>query len=130
MILIMVITYIIAIIHIMHIIVVFVLITLIHVIALMLIIAYCSVQDSWNLSALGWFMSLITGNLSYTSFPFRVSSASFLWFPSVTLAPSRITCATHFLALPATAGWVLVMDARCGSSTRGLWVGRWTCNES
>jgi hypothetical protein len=25
---------------------------------------------------------------------------------------------------------VLAMDARCGSSTRGLWVGRGTCNES
>ena len=34
------------------------------------------------------------------------------------------------LALPATTGWVLAMDARCGSSTRGLWVGRRTCNES
>ena len=31
---------------------------------------------------------------------------------------------THTHALPATAGWVLAMDARCGSSTRGLWVGR------
>jgi hypothetical protein len=25
---------------------------------------------------------------------------------------------------------VLAMDARCGSSTRGLWDGRGTCNES
>ncbi len=39
-----------------------------HVIALMLIIAYSSVQDGWNLSALGWFMSLTTRNLSYKSF--------------------------------------------------------------
>jgi hypothetical protein len=31
---------------------------------------------------------------------------------------------------PATAGWVLAMDARCGSLTRGLWDGRGTCNES
>ena len=108
----------------------FAIITLMHAIALMLIIACSSVQDGWNLSALGWFMSLTTGNLSYTSFPFRVSSANFLWFPLVTPAPSRTTCATHSLALPATAGWVLAMDARCGSSTRGLWVGRGTCNES
>jgi hypothetical protein len=60
----------------------------------------------------------------------RRMSANFLWFPLVTPAPSRTTCATPSLALPATAGWVLAMDARCGSSTRGLWVGRGTCNES
>jgi hypothetical protein len=48
----------------------------------------------------------------------------------MTPAPSRTTCATHFLALPATADRVLAMDARCGSSTRGLWDGRGTCNES
>ncbi len=50
--------------------------------------------------------------------------------PLVTPAPSRSTCATHFLELQATAGWVLAMDARCGLSTRGLWDGRGTCNES
>ena len=42
----------------------------------------------------------------------------------------RTTCATHFLALPATDDRVLAMDARCGSSTRGLWDGPGTCNES
>ena len=73
---------------------------------------------------------MTTRNLSYTSFPFRVSWASFLRFPSVTPALSRTTCATHFLALPATADQVLAMDAKCGSSTRGLWVGPETCNES
>ena len=112
------------------IIIVFAIMTLMHVIAIMLIIAGSAVKDGWNLLALGWFMSLTTRNLSCTSFPFRVSSANFLWFPLVTPAPSRTTCATHSLALPATAGWVLAMDARCGSSTRGLWVGRGTCNES
>jgi hypothetical protein len=71
--------------------------------------------------ALGWYTSLTTRNLSCTSFPSRVSSASFLWFPSVTPALSSTTCATHFLALPATADSVLAMDAGCGSSTRGLW---------
>ncbi len=114
----------------MHIIIVFASMTLMHVIAIMLIIACPSVQDGWNLSALGWFMSLTTRNLSCTSFSYRVSSANFLWFPLVTPALSSTTCATHSLALPATAGWVLAMDARCGSSTRWLWVGRGTCNES
>ena len=76
------------------------------------------------------YTSLTTRNLSCTSFPFRVSSASFLWFPSETPALSRTTCATHFLALPATADRVLAMDAGCGSSTRGLWDGPGTCNES
>jgi hypothetical protein len=75
--------YIIAIIHIMHIIMVLAIMTLMHVIAIMLIIACSSVHDGWNLSALGWFMSLTTRNLSCTSFPFRVSSANFLWFPLV-----------------------------------------------
>ncbi len=70
----------IAIIHIMHIMIVFAIITLMHVIAIMIIIARSSVKDGWNLSALGWFMSLTTRNLSCTSFPFRVSSANFLWF--------------------------------------------------
>ncbi len=37
---------------------------------------------------------------------------------------------TNFLALPATDDWELAMDARCGSSTRGLWDGPGTCNES
>ena len=46
-----------------------------------------SVQDGWNRSALGWFMSLTTRNLSCTSFPFKVSSANFLWFQLVTPAP-------------------------------------------
>ena len=105
-------------------------ITIMHVIAIMLIIACSSVKDGWNLLALGWFMSLTTRSLSCMSFPFRVYSANFLWFPLVRRAPSRTTCATHFLALQATAGWVLAMDARCGSSTRGLWDGRGTCNES
>ena len=104
--------------------------TLMHVILIMLIIACSSVKDGWNLSALGWFMSLTTRNLSCTSFPFRVSSANFLWFPSETPALSRTTCATHFLALPATADRVQAMDAGCGSSTRGLWDGPGTCNES
>ena len=76
------------------------------------------------------YTSLTTRNLSCTSFPFRVSSASFLWFPSVTPALSRTTCATHFLALPATADRALAMDAGCGSSTRGRWDGPGTCNES
>ncbi len=35
-----------------------------------------------------------------------------------------------FSGAPCDRGWVLAMDARCGSSTRGLWDGRWTCNES
>ena len=70
--------------------------------------------------ALGWYTSLTTRNLSCTSFPFRVSSASFLWFPSVKPALSRTTCAPHFLALPATADRVLAMDARCGSSLVGF----------
>jgi hypothetical protein len=55
---------------------------------------------------------LTTRNLSCTSFPFRVSSARVLWFPSVTPALSRTTCATHFLALPVTADRVLAMDAK------------------
>ena len=104
--------------------------TIVYIIAIMLIIV-CSVSlVGWNLLALGWYTSLTTRNLSYTSFPFRVSWASFLWFPSVTPALSRTTCATLFLALPATADQVLAMDAKCGSSTRGLWDGPGTCNES
>ncbi len=100
------------------------------VIAFLLIIACSVLWAGWIQSALGWYTSLTTRNLSCTSFPFRVSSASFLWFPSVTPALSRTTCATHFLALPVTADRVLAMDARCGSSSRGLWDGRGTCNET
>ena len=100
------------------------------VIAIMHIIAYFYLQAGWNLSAHVFYTSLTTRNLSGTSFPFRVSSASFLWFPSVIPALSRTTCATHFLALPATADRVLAMDAGCGSSTRGLWDGPGTCNDS
>ncbi len=36
----------------------------------------------------------------------------------------------HISILPATADRVLEMDAGCGSSTRGLWDGPGTCNES
>ncbi len=35
-----------------------------------------------------------------------------------------------FSGAPGDRRKVLAMDARCGSSTRGLWVGRGTCNES
>jgi hypothetical protein len=53
--------------------------------------------------------------------------------PVVMLALFRTACATPFLALPATAGRALAMDAGCGSSTRGRWDG-WDgsvkCNKS
>jgi hypothetical protein len=126
----MVITIVIPIISIMTIINIITIIDIMCVIAIMLIIACFYLQAGWNLSAHVSYTSLTTRNLSCTSFPFRVSSASFLWFPSETPALSRTTCATHFLALPATADRVLAMDAGCGSSTRGLWDGPGTCNES
>ncbi len=50
----------------------------------------------------------------------------------MTLDLSRTTCATHFLALQATADRVLAMGAGlgCGSSSRGHWDGPGICNES
>jgi hypothetical protein len=79
---------------------------------------------------LGWYTSLTTRNLSCTSFPFRVYWANFLWYLSATLELFRTACATPFRALPATAGRAQVMDAGCGSSTRGHWDGPVTCNKS
>ncbi len=127
MILIMVNIYIIAIIHIMHIIIV--------ICHYYTYACYCNYAHYCMFFCKGWLESVgsrVVYELDYKKpvLYVRVSLANFLWFPLVTPAPSRSTCATHFLALPATAGWVLAMDARCGSSTRRLWDGRGTCNES
>ncbi len=70
------------------------------VMAIMLIIAVGFI--CW-LESVVWYTSLTTSNLYCTSFPFKESSASFLWFPSVTPTLSSTTCATHFMALQATA---------------------------
>ncbi len=130
MILIMVIIYIIAIIHIMHII--------ISMCYYYNYACYCNYAHYCMFCCKGWLESIgsrVVYELDYKKpilyvIPIQSILCNFLWFPLVTPAPSRTTCATHFLALPATAGWVLAMDARCGTSTRGLWDGRGTCNES
>ncbi len=73
----------------------------------MLIIAGFVLLARWNQLALGWCTSLTTRNLSCTSFPFRVSSASFLWIPSVTPALSRTTCVREW---ESGAGCLEVLD--------------------
>ncbi len=99
---------------------------------------YCNYAHYCMFFCKGWLESIgsqVACELDYKKpilyvIPIQSILGKLSWFPWVTLAPSRTTCATHFLALPATAGWVLAMDARCGSSTRGLWDGSRTCNES
>ncbi len=130
MILIMVIIYIIAILYIMHII--------ISICYYYNYACYCNYAHFCMFCCIGWLESVasrVVYELDYKKpilyvIPIQSILCKLPVVPVGALAPSRTTCATHFLALPATAGWVLAMNARCGSSTRGLWDGRGICNES
>ena len=85
------------------------------------------VQDGLNRLVLRFYMSLNTGNRFCTSYLFRISCENCQLYSSAT--QGHTTCATSFLARPATASRVLAMDARCGLSTRGHWDGPVICNE-
>ena len=83
----------------------------------------------WNLWALEFYTSLITGNLFSTSSPFKAFWENLQLCLLETQEPFRTTCATSFRAHPATAGRVPATDAECGLSTRGHWDGPVICNE-
>ncbi len=84
----------------------------------------------WILSGIrAWLQEICHVCRSLSKYPGQ-SPANFLWYLSVKLELFESTCTTPFLALLATAGQVLAMDAGCGSSTRGHWDGPVTCNKS
>ena len=97
------------------------------IIAIMLIIFVS--QDGWNRLALKLYTSLTTGNQFFMSSQFRISWENSLLYQSVTKELFSTTSATSFRAPPATAGRVPVMDAGCGSSTRGHWGGPGICKK-
>ena len=86
-------------------------------------------QVGWNLWALEFYTSLITGNLFSMSSPFKAFWENLQFCLLETQEPFRKICATSFRAHPATAGQVLATDAGCGLSTRGHWDGLVKCTE-
>ena len=86
-------------------------------------------QIGWNLWALEYYTSSITGNLFSMSSPFKAFWENLRLCLLETQEPFRTTCETSFRAHPATAGREPATDAGCGLSTRGHWDGPVICNE-
>ena len=92
-------------------------------------------QVGWNLWALEFYMSLITGNLFCMSSPFKAFWENLRLCLLETQEPFHTTRATvtSFQEHLATSGRVPATDAGCGLSTRGSNSGHWDgpviCNE-